>query len=127
MFDRPDTKQLISRLDERPAPASAAASIARDILVASKPNNALIRDAVEQYDSGFSDSALARRLQDEIGRARLASDGREQGAGLYHLAWGIFPNDGELDGYLAEFYIIWAKEIGVREDDILKIFSCHGL
>jgi hypothetical protein len=117
-----DKDGIVSRLDENPATSEARAKIAYRILKSARSNDQVINEALRQYCNDFSDSIRLDDLMDVIHRSRLRLKGGIE-FGLLGLAWGILPNNDELDGYLAEYYFIWGSENGVAEDKIVEIFN----
>ena len=111
---------VISRLDDKPAPPSARAEIVYRLLLETNIRDELVNEVMSQYKRGFQDLHALADLTERLSAARdryLHSSA----ADLYHLAWGMLPINDNLEGLLAEFYYEWAGTLGIPEDRTTKI------
>lgn len=119
-------KEIVSRLDRKPASRIIRARIAYLILKASETDNDLVDDVMVQYTYGFEDKDLLEEITDRLHGERMFDDASKN-MPLFSLAWGVLPNDDVLDGHLAEYYFMWGQDIGVSETEVAQIFDDQDL
>jgi hypothetical protein len=102
-------------------PVKVRSEVAYRILSETNHRDELVDEILGQYRDGFKDKDLLEHLVDRLSHRRVNSR-HEPDDSLLHIAWGIFPEEGVLDGYLAEFYYDWAGKIGIPEEKVSNIF-----
>ena len=99
----------------------ARSEVAYRILRETNHRDDLVEEILSQYRDGFKDKDLLERLTDVLANRRVQSClGPVEN--LLHLVWGVLPEEGVLDGYLAEYYYDWATKLGIPEEKISNIF-----
>lgn len=113
---------IIDMLDDNPVDPTVRSKICHAIISRTNRRDALVNELMIEYEKGFDDTARLMDLKGRITTARSSID-QTKVAPLYHLAWGLLPEQTPLDGYLAEYYYEWAEAIGVPEKDVSIIIS----
>lgn len=115
---------LIDALDACPLDASDRAAIAYHLLKKSRINNDLINSIMVEFENGFKDNNIKSNLIAKFIKENPTSHNYMSGNSM-GLAWGVFPNIDVLDGILGEYYISWAKGIGLSESEITDVFCSY--
>jgi hypothetical protein len=113
-------EDIVASLDERPMSVEVRSEVAYRILRETNHRDDLVEKILSQYRSGFKDKDLLERLTESLSNRRVQPC-HGQGENLLHLAWGVLPEEGVLDGYLAEYYYDWATKLGIPEEKVSSI------
>jgi hypothetical protein len=113
-------EDIINALDECPMSSEVRSEVAYRILSETNHRDKLVDEMLDQYRGGFRDKDLLERLSKSIYDRRINSS-QTHTEYLLHIAWGILPNEGVLDGYLAEYYYDWAGKLGIPEEKVSNI------
>jgi hypothetical protein len=113
-------EDIINVLDESPMSVQVRSEVAYRILSETNHRDELVDEILDQYRDGFKDKDLLENLADRLSQRRVNSCHGEDNS-LLHITWGVLPEEGVLDGYLAEYYYAWASRLGIPEEKVSSI------
>lgn len=114
-------EDIVSALDECPMSPKVRSEVAYRILGETNRRDELVDIILDQYRDGFKNEDVLEDLIDRLSYRRVhPCEGSDDF--LLHIAWGLFPEEGDLDGYLAEYYYLWAGNLGIPEEKVSNIF-----
>jgi hypothetical protein len=106
---------IIELLYRSPASAEHRAKVAFELLRLTNWQDELVNDLMSEYSTCFPALDRVSILRERLSHMRDRHPASKEGS-VYHLAWGMLPNDDKLHGYLAEFYFEWAEDLGIPEE-----------
>lgn len=94
-------------------------SVARSLAEKLATLSPLTSEVVTAFDHGKADKPhLLTRLWEEIESLPLDQQGGRR------MLVALLQPDHQLDGYKAEFYLLWSEQEGLTEGEIRRAFEC---